>query len=680
MTDAQIQLQNALTTTFLANLVFLSEYDNNLYHRVDELSRMIENGSYEEKYALEFIMEKGDFDIYDLINNRYLYNKNPKKINDELVRKIQFDEKDSIFTLENIYTSKKLTDEIDKDTKFNIENLVQSNLLTRQDIYSYSSILKDFLEDKKKRLKKIKKFLFIGTLLGRHIPKIAEKVNADLYLVCERNLEIFRLSLFTVDYTILAKDCGVIFSIMDNLVEEEQKILNFFNIYPLENYLIKFTTTGINISEYIDRLLSSFISIKPTSYDYNRYLYTYINRVTKVLDNKYKILLLNEMKEKFQFLKDKPVLFLGAGPSLDENIEWIKINQEKFFIVTIGAAYKKMISSGIKIDIIITLDEQFRVLNNSQFDDKSVALIDKNTVIIASVLTNTKILDKFNQENLFLYEVFTPFHEKNIALSGFSVGEVSVALLLNMNLKELYLIGLDLALNQYTGHSHSVSSSSRGLSFTLGQDEKRKEFGLRNGTIKVKGNLEEEVYTTPLFYTSIKYLENYLISNDFDTKIYNLSSHGAYFENTTPQIISEMDIQSFNDIKIKDNDFLFLLQNFSSKSLSLNSKQKISKEIEFLKSIVKDNLKDNQSKNYDEFFQSTVSLVSLITDYEFSDSSISQILRNYSLMIFPYLSYHFNEIKMKNEDKKVIKIEKIFIKQFQTIIEDYIYFLERVLK
>ena len=73
MTEAQIQLQNALTTTFLANLVFLSEYDKDLYHRVDELSRMIENGTYEEKYHLEFIMEDGDFDIYDVVNEKYLY-------------------------------------------------------------------------------------------------------------------------------------------------------------------------------------------------------------------------------------------------------------------------------------------------------------------------------------------------------------------------------------------------------------------------------------------------------------------------------------------------------------------------------------------------------------------------------------------------------------------------------
>ena len=81
MEEAQLELQNALTTTFLANLAFLSEYDNELYHRIDELSRMIEKETYKEKYALDFIMESGDFDIYDIVNDKYLYNKKPKKNN-----------------------------------------------------------------------------------------------------------------------------------------------------------------------------------------------------------------------------------------------------------------------------------------------------------------------------------------------------------------------------------------------------------------------------------------------------------------------------------------------------------------------------------------------------------------------------------------------------------------------
>ena len=95
MTEAQIQLQKALTTTFLSNLAFLSEYDNELYHRIDELSRMIENGTYKEKYALDFIIESGDFDVYDIVNDKYLYDKKPKEINDNMVKEIEFNEKNS---------------------------------------------------------------------------------------------------------------------------------------------------------------------------------------------------------------------------------------------------------------------------------------------------------------------------------------------------------------------------------------------------------------------------------------------------------------------------------------------------------------------------------------------------------------------------------------------------------
>ena len=36
------QLQDALTTTFLANLVFLQEYDNELFQRIDGLSKKIQ--------------------------------------------------------------------------------------------------------------------------------------------------------------------------------------------------------------------------------------------------------------------------------------------------------------------------------------------------------------------------------------------------------------------------------------------------------------------------------------------------------------------------------------------------------------------------------------------------------------------------------------------------------------
>ena len=349
MTQAQIELQNALTTTFLANLAFLSEYDKELYYRIDELSRMIENGTYQEKYALEFIMEKGEFDIYDIVNDKYLYKKNPKRINDEMVKRVEFNEKNAIFDLPEYFLFEK-PEKMDELKRFDYKNGSECTLATRNSTFEYSDTLNDFLEKGKKRIKKIKKFIFLGTLLGRHIPKIAQKVDADMYLVLERNLEIFRLSLFTVDYTILANK-GAIFSIMDDSLEEEKKISEFITTEGLSNYLIKLSSTGININEYIDNLLSMLHSVRPTAYDYIRMLYIHANRTTKVLNSKYRVLILNKIKENCEVFNNIPILYLAAGPSLDENIEWIYEHQNKFFIVTIGSVYKKLIHNGIKLDL-----------------------------------------------------------------------------------------------------------------------------------------------------------------------------------------------------------------------------------------------------------------------------------------------------------------------------------------
>ena len=61
-------------------------------------------------------------------------------------------------------------------------------------------------------------------------------------------------------------------------------------------------------------------------------MYVHLNRSTKYVKDGYKILLFNKLKNDFNFFKNIPILYLAAGPSLDENIDWIKKNQNKFCI------------------------------------------------------------------------------------------------------------------------------------------------------------------------------------------------------------------------------------------------------------------------------------------------------------------------------------------------------------
>ena len=677
MTEAQIQLQKALTTTFLSNLAFLSEYDNELYHRIDELSRMIENGTYKEKYALDFIIESGDFDVYDIVNDKYLYDKKPKEINDNMVKEIEFNEKNSILNIQEHFIFKEQFP-VDRSARFNFENISQYNALTLNDTFEYANALVDFLDSKNKKIKKIIKFIFIGTLLGRHIPRIAEKIDAKAYLVLERNLEVFRLSLFTVDYTILAKK-GAIFSIMDSPRDEEKKIYDFLHFSQFDNYLLKISTTNINVDTYIDTILSIVNILDPIGYDYNRYLYTYINRTTRNLDSEYRTLLFNKINEKCDIFKNIPILYLAAGPSLDENIEWIKENQNKFFIVTIGAACKKILLNDIRVDMITTLDEQYTILNDKQFDDETVSKIGENTIILASEITNENILKKFNQDNLFLYEVFIPFHKNNLIFDGYSIGEVTLAMLIKMNPKEIYLIGLDLALNQKTGDSHFRQSNSGVSKLNLKEKQNREYFEQRKSLIKVKGNFKKEVFTTPLFYTSIKSTESKIFFKNKDTNIFNLSTHGAYFFATKPKKIKNIKINEIADSNYS-NEVLknFLIKN-SSKKLSIQSKKRLNKDMIFIEELNKilEEMEIKDFRTYDNFLKKIYSIAEKMMDKKIF--IFYQVINNYLEIVVPYLSYHFNDKEIKNQAKEIRKIKNIFINDIKKMTKDYKTCLERIL-
>lgn len=54
--------------------------------------------------------------------------------------------------------------------------------------------------------------------------------------------------------------------------------------------------------------------------------------------------------------KDTPFILIGAGPSLDESIEFLKTVQQRAIIVASNSSYRKLINSGIKPHLVVTAD------------------------------------------------------------------------------------------------------------------------------------------------------------------------------------------------------------------------------------------------------------------------------------------------------------------------------------
>lgn len=675
MTDAQLQLQNALTTTFLANLAFLSEYDNELYQKVDELSRMIENNSYEEKYTLEFIEDNGDFDIYDLKNNIYLYGKKPKKINKMFIDQVDFSEKNSINSLEKaLYNqiSEVFDEKNISEKRKRLQDVDDAETILKFDVNKYKFIIDK--NPKKKKLKKIEKFIFFGTLLGRHINPIVEKIDADLYFVCEKNLEIFRLSLFVNDYSHLAQKKGVIFSIMDKEEDLKKKANQFINLNPFSNYIIKLSSTNINVDEFIDVFLTSIVISKPTTFDYNRMLYTLMRNISEKVNND-DFLQLGDIQG--DLLSTIKVLYIAGGPSFHENIQWIKENQNKFLIVTIGAVYKTLISYGIRVDVLITLDSSYKVFKDKQFSDEDLKSL-KDSIVIYSSMTDKRFVEKF-PKNRFCYDVITSYYSKKEMYPASSVGEKGLEILLKLGVKELYLLGLDLALNQKTGDSHGKTSDSITQKYDLDNKENiydRSIFGLNTGLIKVKGNFIDEVFITVMFKSAIECLNRITAETNQDVRVYNLSAHGAFFENTIPLKIEQL--KSLKEQKLEKELLINFLKDNSRKFLNKENINEILDEITFTKNSLNKLILyfTKPYETYDSFYRSMIPLINELMYKNEKVSFLPYIFRNYFQVIISYLNYKFNESKIKNEKKKVSEVRDTIKEQLEMLLSDYIYYLE----
>src|SRR5690606_4233132 len=155
----------------------------------------------------------------------------------------------------------------------------------------------------------------------------------------------------------------------------------------------------------------------------------------------------------------------------------------------------------------------------------------------------------------------------------------------------------------------------------------------------------------------------------------------AFFEGTIPLNIDEIEINNLKNIDKKSLNFKNILNNFSQIFLNNLEKEEQSKNIEFINNITINHLnliKEKDFSNYDELNTELISLIQNIEKQKILP--LYKVLLNYYEIVVPYLNYHFNDIKINQEYKKVNKIKSIFSSQIENLINDYILCIERLIK
>ncbi|RXJ98227.1 hypothetical protein CRU98_10725 [Arcobacter sp. CECT 8986] len=523
------ELNLSLVKLYLKNMDFLKRYHKKVFEKVDLLSKNIENNTYKEKYSIEY-KEEGYLDILNLETNEFIYGIN-SLIEAEL-RKEKFD-----FTQNSSLNLLKIN-------PYQNEFALVEGLGELTPFVQYLNKKIDFSNIK---FSKIFKIAYLGTGLGFHMTEIQNKINAHSTLIVEDNLEIFRLSLFTIDYATFTQNNRTLILSIDESTDEKKSSFSEFELSnSWTNYNIKHQLFSTRDKENLDLLIEHFAINEATLFSYKEVL-NVVSRTVNLIKQNYPFLkntLLTENKP----LKNKKVLIISGGPSIDKHMEWIQKNQHKFVIVCVDIILRKLEKFGIKPDIITSIDPKEVI--TTFFDLEDMNFIKDSALIFASQ-QHENLIKKLKNQNLYFIQPYSISEESNFNLSFGNVGTFSFAISLFLGANEVYLAGSDAAFNQESGSRYSDDKTKIQID-SIEDQEYLKEKGIvsQSDIIHTKGNLKETVKTNreliQFKYSYENFLKEFKESYDEDLQIFNISE-GAYFEGFTPKNFKDIEVNNFEE-------------------------------------------------------------------------------------------------------------------------------------
>lgn len=273
------------------------------------------------------------------------------------------------------------------------------------------------------------------------------------------------------------------------------------------------------------------------------------------------------------------IAVVGAGPSLSNDLEWLKKNQDQFVIFAVHSAVSALRISGISPDFQFTLD--INPWDEKHFErlqlDPSVPIVNTVNDITDKFASFSEVLMLQDDEGLHpvKFNHVVPF------LTPTS-GNMALAFACWCQPKQIFLFGLDFAFKEAT-KTHVAESS-------VYKTESDHRAMLYSGHLPVVANLKgSEVVTQAYFNLARLCAQNPILRAAEKTTVFNCSD-GARIEGAAACYTHEIEIRAYDKGKSVDlirSMFLPLKKNIHWQPLALKG----AKQLEELKKIMKKELK-----------------------------------------------------------------------------------------
>ena len=291
-------------------------------------------------------------------------------------------------------------------------------------------------------------------------------------------------------------------------------------IVYLKNYAVVKSQELLNVTQKVyETCRSKMVDVNTITKYSKRWLLNTLKNICNI--NSSQAFRLSDLKDKFS---GQTALILAAGPSLNENIEKIKANRDKFVIFAVNKVLRVLEANGIVPDFTVCLDavkiddtltglDDFCAKTNCIMDVKSDSvLFNKNFKrIFVSFSQNDMVIKKLAQYN----KIFT-------SESGGTATAMALVAAIKMGFSKIIYAGLDMAFKGDVIYS-------TGETMNKVADNKISVNNIQKKVVKVKSVNGELVNTREDYAAFIQHFETLIKELGF-TEIYNTTSFGAHIE------------------------------------------------------------------------------------------------------------------------------------------------------
>lgn len=356
-------------------------------------------------------------------------------------------------------------------------------------------------------LKQAEDYMVFGMELGYHVLALLNRYQSARVHVFESNIHLLHMAFTYIDWTTYIANGRIRVVYNDDLKQLVSEISGRFAEMKNAELLVHYPAIKMIEDVQIRQLLEDFFVTTSSMREQGSLLDSNFEVISK--------LNLPECGELKDIFKDKAVVIVGAGPSVDSQLDRLRKYRDKITVFATGHITRRLVNEGIIPDAVIITDP--KPLMYKQIDGVNL----KGIPMILLSTASASVIDYYNgsiyvayQSGYELAEIKAKEIGATLFETGGSVTTTALDIALRFGAGKIIFVGVDLA---YTG----------GYSHASGEGRKVENI---DGLRQVRSNTGDMVYTSKNLDIYRKWIER-RIEGVMDTKFYN-TGEGAVIKGT----------------------------------------------------------------------------------------------------------------------------------------------------